>query len=209
MAEAPLSSQPFRFRKWLIVSRGALLRLRLHHLVEPAGNKDSHVLLQTCIFSAAFFGIESKTDNVPIRCADQYGRRFGGGGVADLSRIPQIDVQHGENVRLVVFRTWISDLAAAICAGARAQSERESQEQQSRPKTSARPAHCCLPAAHVPARRSRPLSSPAAEQSDERDNYARPSAPQQLNLCPVLRRCGSVKTWPRSTSTLSTRFVPG
>src|SRR5262249_59113107 len=30
--EPRLSSQPFRFRKWLIVSRGALLRLDLHHL---------------------------------------------------------------------------------------------------------------------------------------------------------------------------------
>src|SRR5215831_11275727 len=168
-ADARLSGQLFRFGEWLIISRGALLRLRLHHLVEPAGNKDSHVLLQTCIFSAAFFGIEAKTDNVPIRCADQYGRRFGGGGVADLSRIPQIDVQHGENVRLVVFRTRISDLAVAS-AGAGAQSERESQEQQSRPKTSARSAHYCLSAAHVPARRSRSLSSPAAERSDERDS---------------------------------------
>ncbi len=148
-----LSRQSFRFRKWLIVSRGTLLRLDLHHLVQPAGNKNSRVLLQAGIFAIAFLGIESKTDNVPIRCADQYGRRFGGGGVADLSRIPQIDVQHGENVRLVVFRTRIADLAVAICAGARAQSERASQEQQSRPKTSARSAHCCLPAARVPARR--------------------------------------------------------
>src|SRR5215471_9610688 len=164
-----LSDQFFRFGEWLIISRGALLRLRFHHLVQPAGNKDSNVLLHARIFSAAFLGIEPKTDNVPIRCADQYGRRFGGGGVADLSRIPQIDVQHGENVRRVVFRTRISDLAVAS-AGAGAQSERESQEQQSRPKTSARSAHGCLPAAHVPARRSRSLSSPAAERSDERDS---------------------------------------
>src|SRR6476620_4649763 len=97
-----LSSQFFRFGEWLVVGCGALLRLRLYHLVQPAGNKDSYVLLQTRIFSAAFLGVEAKTDNVPVRCADQYGRRFGRGGVADLSRIPQIDVQHGENVRLVV-----------------------------------------------------------------------------------------------------------
>src|SRR5262249_52529719 len=157
-----LSGQSFRFGEWLVVGRGALLRLRLHHLVQPAGNKDSHVSLQTRIFSAAFLGIESKTDDVPIRCADQFGRRFGRGGVADLGRIPQIDVQHGENVRLVVFRTGIADLAVAVCAGAGAQSERESQEQQSRPKTSARSAHSCLPARARAARRRRPLSSPAA-----------------------------------------------
>src|SRR5262249_53252304 len=90
-AGARLSGQFFRFGEWLIISRGALLRLRLRHLVEPAGNKDSYVLLEAGIFSAAFLGIESKTDNVPIRCADQYGRRFGGSGVANLGRIPEID----------------------------------------------------------------------------------------------------------------------
>src|SRR5262245_9832980 len=143
-ALARLSGQFFHFGEWLIISRGALLRLRLYHLVQPASNKDSYVLLETRIFSAALLGIESKTDNVPIRCADQYGRRFGGSGVADLRRIPQIDVQHGENVRLVIFRTRISDLAIAICAGAGAQSERKSQEQQFRAKTPARSApHCC------------------------------------------------------------------
>src|SRR6266704_3108903 len=91
---------------------------------------------------------ETRQSQTGGRLSSQFFR-FGewlviGGGVADLSRIPQIDVQHGENVRLVVFRTRIVDLAVAICAGARAQSERASQEQQSRPKTSARSAHCCL-----------------------------------------------------------------
>src|SRR5262249_7702458 len=133
--ETRLSSQPFRFRKWLIVSRGTLLRLDLHHLVQPAGNKNSRVLLQAGIFAVAFLGIESKTDNIPIRASDQLGRRFGRGGVADLGRIPKIDGQHGEDVRLVVFRTRISDVATAICAGARAQRERKSEEQEGRTKT--------------------------------------------------------------------------
>src|SRR5262245_44026827 len=104
------------------------------------------------MLSASSLFVESRTVNVPIRCADQYVRRFGGSGVADLSRIPEIDVQHGENVRLVIFRTRISDLAIAICAGAGAQSERKSQEQQFRAKTSARSAHCCLLTADMPPR---------------------------------------------------------
>src|SRR5262249_32969338 len=51
--EPQLSSERFRFRKWLIISRGALLRLDLHHLVQPAGNKNSRVLLQAGIFAIA------------------------------------------------------------------------------------------------------------------------------------------------------------
>src|SRR5215831_15553749 len=158
--ETRLSRQSFRFRKWLIVSRGALLRLYLHHLVQPAGNKNSRVLLQAGIFAIAFLGVESKTDNVPIRCADQLGRRFGRGGVADLGRIPKMDGQHGEYVRLVVFRTRISDVATAICAGARAQRERKSQKQQLRPKTVAGSAHGCLPIAEIRGRRSGPVVAP-------------------------------------------------
>src|SRR5262249_9233708 len=69
--ETRLSCQSFRFRKWLIVSRGTLLRLDLHHLVQPAGNKNSRVLLQAGIFAVAFLGVESNVDHVPIRCADQ------------------------------------------------------------------------------------------------------------------------------------------
>src|SRR5262249_29899247 len=143
--ETRLSSQPFRFRKWLIVSRGTLLRLDLHHLVQPAGNKNSRVLLQAGIFAVAFLGIESKTDNIAIRASDQLGRRFGRGGVADLGRIPKIDGQHGEYVRFVFSGTRISNVATAFCAGARAQRERKSKEQQLTPKPSAVSAPGCSP----------------------------------------------------------------
>src|SRR6516225_1764537 len=175
IAETRLSSQSFRFRKWLIVSRGTLLRLDLHHLVQPAGNKNSRVLLQAGIFAVAFLGIESKTDDVPIRCADQLRRRFGRRGVADLGRIPKIDGQHGENVRLVVFRTRVSDVATAICAGARAQREGKSQKQQLWPKTVASSAHGCLPIAEV---RGPPITTCRRPDEDDDARLSIASAPK-------------------------------
>jgi hypothetical protein len=92
----------------------------------PATNR--RVLLQTRIFSVAFLGIEAKADDVAIRPSDRLEPRLGRGGVADLSRISKINVQHGENVRLIVLRARIGEVvttSAGQLAGARAQSERK------------------------------------------------------------------------------------
>jgi hypothetical protein len=138
------SRQCFRFGKWLVFSFGTFLRLRLHHLVEPTGNENSRVLLQAGIFSIAFLGIESKTYDVPICPPDRLDPRFGRGGLADLGRISQINMQHRKNVGLVALRPRIRGLAipAGQATAARAQTNRKSRKQRRKPKTSARSAHC-------------------------------------------------------------------
>src|SRR5262249_62030475 len=53
-------SQSLRCGEWLLVSRGPLLRLDLHHLVQPAGNENSRVLLEAGIFSIAFLALNRR-----------------------------------------------------------------------------------------------------------------------------------------------------
>src|SRR5258708_1943098 len=50
-AIARLSRQRFPFWEWPVFSAIEFLRLGLDHLVQPAGNKDGHVLLRPGIFS--------------------------------------------------------------------------------------------------------------------------------------------------------------
>src|SRR5258707_2127636 len=138
-AIARLSRQRFRFWEWPVFSASAFLRLGLDHLVQPAGNKNGHVLLRPGIFSIAFLRIKPKTDNVPSPLSDQLEFRLGCRGVADLRRISKIDVQHGEKVRRVGFPPTNCGLTTGIffqaTNGAGAEGERKSKEQGPKPDT--------------------------------------------------------------------------
>src|SRR5207247_5365293 len=132
--------------KWLVFSRNTFLWLGFDHLIQPTGNKNSEVLLSAGIFSATFLGIKPQTDDVAIALSDRLEPRFGRGGVADLRRISKINVQHGENVRLVVLRPRISSASIFFraTAGACAQGKRSSQEHALKPEPAVAH-HCFIP----------------------------------------------------------------
>src|SRR5258708_23660092 len=98
-AIARLSRQRFRFWEWPVFSASAFLRLGLDHLVQPAGNKNGHVLLRPGIFSIAFLRIKPKTDNVPSPLSDQLEFRLVCLRVVDLRRNAKLDLQHCYTVR--------------------------------------------------------------------------------------------------------------
>src|SRR6266550_6966029 len=87
-----LSGQGFRFRKWPVFSGNAILGLGLDHLVEPAANKNSEVLLYVSIFSVTFLGVQPQAGDVRIPLSDQLELRFGRGGVTDLRRISEVNM---------------------------------------------------------------------------------------------------------------------
>jgi len=126
-----LSGQGFGFGEWPVFGASAVLGLGLDHLVEAAASKDREELLRAGIFSVALLGIQPQTHDVPISLRDQLQPRFGRGGVADLRRIPEVDMQHRENVGLVVLgrRAWGSTFSSQVTTRACAQGERESQDQ--------------------------------------------------------------------------------